>query len=49
VLLGGLLAGGEGAAIDILEQRGVNPAAVRSRTLQIARGQAPSVAAYVVD
>jgi len=40
-LLLGLLAAGEGAAIDLLDQRGVDPAAVRSRTLQVARGLVP--------
>jgi ATP-dependent Clp protease ATP-binding subunit ClpC len=38
-LLLGLIAVGEGALIDILELRGIEPAGVRSRTLQVSRGQ----------
>jgi ATP-dependent Clp protease ATP-binding subunit ClpA len=38
-LLLGLIAVGEGAAIDILQQRGIELTAVRSRTLQVTRGQ----------
>jgi ATP-dependent Clp protease ATP-binding subunit ClpA len=39
-LLLGLVALGQGAAIDMLRQRGIDLAAVRSRTLQLTRGHA---------
>jgi ATP-dependent Clp protease ATP-binding subunit ClpA len=42
-LLLGLIALGEGAAIDILLARGIDLAAVRARTLQVARGHAPRI------
>jgi ATP-dependent Clp protease ATP-binding subunit ClpA len=42
-LLLGLIALGEGAAIDILLARGIDLAAVRARTVQVARGHAPRI------
>jgi ATP-dependent Clp protease ATP-binding subunit ClpA len=39
-LLLGLVALGQGAAIDMLQHRGIDLAAVRSRTLQLGRGRA---------